>query len=137
MKKIALHLTKKGLVAGYFSKLYYFIWFSFTKIKKGSRASGTPKGFPNTLKKRREYSLLFLLCILVYFNGMLCSLNCIEQNRDEFCVLKYTKMLTISQQRGYNVHIVFNITFSIYIEENEYGMYKFISILHNIKKTEA
>ncbi|MED4386385.1 hypothetical protein P9290_17960, partial [Bacillus mobilis] len=50
MKKIALHLTKKGLVAGYFSKLYYFIWFSFTKIKKDYRASGTPKGFPNTLK---------------------------------------------------------------------------------------
>ncbi|GAB6742493.1 hypothetical protein bcgnr5412_55630 [Bacillus cereus] len=60
-----------------------------------------------------------------------------EQNRDDFRVLEYTKMLTISQQRGYNVHIVFNITFSIYIEENEYGMYKFISIKHKIKKAEA
>ncbi|MHC2832440.1 transposase, partial [Bacillus sp. F9_6S_D1_P_5] len=32
MKKIALHLTKKGLVAGYFFHVYDFIWFSFIKI---------------------------------------------------------------------------------------------------------
>ncbi|MDG0950753.1 hypothetical protein, partial [Bacillus paranthracis] len=43
-------LTKKGLVAGYFSKFYYFILFSVTKIKKDIRVLGTPKGFPNTLK---------------------------------------------------------------------------------------
>ncbi|PGM89395.1 hypothetical protein CN958_24640 [Bacillus cereus] len=46
MKKIALHLTKKGLVEGYFSKIYYFILFSFTKIKKNCRVLGTLKGFP-------------------------------------------------------------------------------------------
>lgn len=70
--------------------------------------------------KKEGNSPFFFLCILVYFNGMLCSLICMEQNRDDFRVLEYTKMLTISQQLGYNVHIVFNITFSIYIEENEY-----------------
>ncbi len=32
-EKIALHLTKKGLVEGYFLKLYYFMLFLFTKIK--------------------------------------------------------------------------------------------------------
>ncbi|MDF9448997.1 hypothetical protein P5792_14520, partial [Bacillus toyonensis] len=51
MKKIALHLTKKGLVEGCFSKIYYFILFSFTKIKKDCRMLGTLKGFP-TLWKR-------------------------------------------------------------------------------------
>ncbi|MDF9515564.1 hypothetical protein, partial [Bacillus cereus] len=51
MKKIALHLTKKGLVEGYFSKFYYFMLFLFAKIKKDSRVLGNPKGFPNTLKK--------------------------------------------------------------------------------------
>ncbi|BCC15145.1 hypothetical protein BCM0074_p243 (plasmid) [Bacillus cereus] len=60
-----------------------------------------------------------------------------EQNRGEFGAQEYTKMLTISQQLGYNVHIVFNITFSICIEENEYRMYKFISFKHTIKKAEA
>ncbi|MFZ7949459.1 transposase, partial [Bacillus thuringiensis] len=33
MKKIALHLTKKGLMEGYFLKLYYFMLFLFAKIK--------------------------------------------------------------------------------------------------------
>ncbi|OTZ61011.1 hypothetical protein BK767_04010 [Bacillus thuringiensis serovar kyushuensis] len=46
MKKIALHLTKKGLVEGYFSKFYYFMLFLFAKIKKDSRVLGTLKGFP-------------------------------------------------------------------------------------------
>ncbi len=32
MKKIALHLTKKGLVEGYFSKFYHFIWFLLFKV---------------------------------------------------------------------------------------------------------
>jgi len=32
MKKIALHLTKKGLVEGYFLKFYYLMLFSFTII---------------------------------------------------------------------------------------------------------
>ncbi|OTX43980.1 hypothetical protein BK717_00450, partial [Bacillus thuringiensis serovar malayensis] len=52
MKKIALHLTKKGLVEGCFSKIYYFILFSFTKIKKDCRMLGTLKGFPTLCKKR-------------------------------------------------------------------------------------
>ncbi|QDD82172.1 transposase component [Bacillus cereus] len=34
MKKIALHLTQKDLVNGYFSKFYYFMLLSFPKIKK-------------------------------------------------------------------------------------------------------
>jgi len=34
-----------------------------------------------------------------------------EQNRDEFGAQEYTKMLTISQQLGYNVHIVFDHKF--------------------------
>ncbi|MGK9484422.1 IS1182-like element ISBth7 family transposase [Bacillus tropicus] len=34
MKKIALHLTKKGQVEGYFSKFYYFMLFLLAKIKK-------------------------------------------------------------------------------------------------------
>ncbi|HHI3609453.1 TPA: transposase, partial [Bacillus anthracis] len=46
MKKIALHLTKKGQVEGYFSKFYYFMLFLLAKIKKDSRVLGTLKGFP-------------------------------------------------------------------------------------------
>ncbi|MCW4576698.1 hypothetical protein OMW63_12220, partial [Bacillus pacificus] len=55
---------KKGLVAGYFSKFYYFILFSVTKIKKDFRVLGTPKGFPNTLKK--GYHLVAFFIFLFY-----------------------------------------------------------------------
>ncbi|NWK71106.1 transposase [Bacillus paramycoides] len=40
MKKIALHLTQKDLVEGYFSKFYYFICFLSLKIKKDYRVLG-------------------------------------------------------------------------------------------------
>ncbi|PGZ44751.1 hypothetical protein A6E27_02530 [Bacillus cereus] len=43
--------------------------------------------------------------------GTLCKLICIVKNRDEFGAQEYTKMLTISQQLGYNVHIVFDHKF--------------------------
>ncbi|OOR72684.1 hypothetical protein BLX06_23525, partial [Bacillus cereus] len=46
MKKIALHLTKKGLVEGYFLKLYYFMLFVFAKIKMITECWEPLKGFP-------------------------------------------------------------------------------------------
>ncbi|WP_207391883.1 hypothetical protein, partial [Bacillus mycoides] len=45
----------------YFSKFYYFMLFSFAKIKKDSRVLGTLKGFPTLCKKRWGYSHLFCI----------------------------------------------------------------------------
>ncbi|MDD8003695.1 hypothetical protein, partial [Bacillus cereus] len=62
---IALHLTKKGLVEGYFSKFYYFMLFLFAKIKKDSRVLGTLKGFP-TLWTPFIKALFFVLFFITY-----------------------------------------------------------------------
>lgn len=51
MKKIALHLTKKGQVKGYFSDFYCFFLFFTHKTFNSYQSVGNPKGFPNTLKK--------------------------------------------------------------------------------------
>ncbi|WP_260632143.1 transposase, partial [Bacillus bingmayongensis] len=61
MKKIALHLTKKGQVKGYFSSFYHFLLFSFTKILKKFQSVGNPKGFPNTLRKLSQLPV-FRVC---------------------------------------------------------------------------
>ncbi|OTY42311.1 hypothetical protein BK742_17135 [Bacillus thuringiensis serovar pingluonsis] len=57
MKKIALHLIKKGLVESYFSKFYHFICFSFVKIKKEFRG-GTLKGISTLWRSKIERAFL-------------------------------------------------------------------------------
>ncbi len=47
--KFGFKVEAVALDAGYFYKIYDFIWFSFVKIKKDYRVLGTPLGFPNTL----------------------------------------------------------------------------------------
>ncbi|KFN03542.1 transposase DDE domain protein [Bacillus clarus] len=51
MKKIALHLTKKGQVKGYFLCFYHVLLFCTNFRIHTFQSVGNPKGFPNTLKR--------------------------------------------------------------------------------------
>ncbi|KYG37927.1 hypothetical protein AZF08_21710 [Bacillus gaemokensis] len=61
MKKIALHLTKKGQMKGCFLYFYHFFAISIPLTLNLNQSVGNPKGFPHTLKNPDTYVSRFFI----------------------------------------------------------------------------